>query len=162
MTGWPTISRPWACRSSAWGPGAIEDGALERLDTLVIGIFAFRTRPDLAAAVGRIHAWVRAGGHLVTLYHRPWDGWDPEATPPAFLKIGQPSLRWRVTDQAAAVEVLLPDHPLLTRPKPDRPGRLGRLAEGARALLRRRMGRGLSAASEHGRSRRAAASGGRC
>lgn len=98
------------------GPGALDDGALERLDTLVIGIFAFRTRPDLAAAVGRIHAWIRAGGHLVTFYHRPWDGWDPEATPPAFLRIGQPSLRWRVTDQAAAVEVLLPDHPLLTRP----------------------------------------------
>jgi hypothetical protein len=63
-----------------------------------------------------LHAWVEAGGHLVTLYHRPRDGWSPHETPPRRLEIGLPSLRWRVTDPNAAVTVLLPDHPLLTTP----------------------------------------------
>ena len=63
-------------------------------------------RPDLAAATARLHRWVEDGGHLVTLYHRPSDGWNPDLTPPRRLVIGSPSLRWRVTDPNAAVEVL--------------------------------------------------------
>ena len=89
---------------------------LDRLDSLVIGVRAFGQRPDLLAAAGSINAWVKTGGHLVTQYHRPWDGWDPKETPPSRLEIGQPSLRWRVTDPKAAVKVLFPDHPLLTTP----------------------------------------------
>ncbi len=49
------------------------------------------------------------GGHLVTLYHRPTDGWQPDDTPPRRIEIGSPSLRWRVTDPAAEVTVLEPD-----------------------------------------------------
>jgi LmbE family N-acetylglucosaminyl deacetylase len=89
---------------------------LSRFTTMVVGIFAFGNRPDLAAATRRIHRWVAAGGHLVTLYHRPTDGWDPAVTPPLPLEIGRPSLRWRVTDPAAEVTALIPDHPLLTTP----------------------------------------------
>ncbi|MBI1416755.1 MAG: PIG-L family deacetylase [Limimaricola sp.] len=89
---------------------------LDGVDTLIVGPFAMRTRPALRAAMPRIHDWVRAGGHLVTLYHRPMDGWDPASVPPLPLTIGMPSLRWRVTDPAAAVTVLVPDHPLLTGP----------------------------------------------
>lgn len=91
-------------------------GPLERYSTIVVGIFAFGLRPDLAAARSRLKAWVEAGGHLVTLYHRPSDGWNPDRTPPARLVIGSPSLRWRVTDPAAPVEVLSPRHKLLTYP----------------------------------------------
>ena len=95
---------------------ALTPAGLADLDTLVIGIFALKTRPRLAALMPQVHAWVRAGGNLVTLYHRPWDNWSPEATPPARLEIGKPSLRWRVTDEGAAVRHLQPDHPLLTGP----------------------------------------------
>jgi hypothetical protein len=95
---------------------ALTDAALGACDTLVVGIFAMKFRPGLAAAMPRIHDWVRAGGTLVTLYHRPWDNWDPDTTAPYRLEIGQPSLRWRVTDEAAAVTVLAPDHALLHQP----------------------------------------------
>lgn len=80
---------------------------------LVVGVFALRTRPALRAAMPRVRDWVRAGGTLVTLYHRPWDDWDAAGLPVA---IGQPSLRWRVTDEGAEVAHLAPDHPVLTVP----------------------------------------------
>lgn len=91
-------------------------GDLSNYDTLIIGIFAFGLRPDLKAATRKLHRWVEAGGHLVTLYHRPSDGWTPASTPPRSLTIGSPSLRWRTTNPAASVTVLAPDHPLLTGP----------------------------------------------
>lgn len=91
---------------------------LAGFDTLVVGVFAVKMRPALAAALPLVHDWVRAGGNLVTLYHRPWDNWNPDTVPPARLEIGQPSLRWRVTDEGAAVTHLAPEHPLLTGPNP--------------------------------------------
>jgi LmbE family N-acetylglucosaminyl deacetylase len=100
----------------ALDPATIAGGDLSKFDTILVGVFAFGMRPELAAAAARLHDFVRGGGNLVTLYHRPWDGWDPKQVPPAFLKIGQPSLRWRVTDENAAVKVLVPNHPLLNQP----------------------------------------------
>lgn len=94
----------------------LTDAALAKCDTIVIGIFAMRFRPGLSEAMPRLHDWARAGGTLVTLYHRPWDNWDADKTAPYRLEIGQPSLRWRVTDEAAEVTALVPDHPVLTVP----------------------------------------------
>jgi LmbE family N-acetylglucosaminyl deacetylase len=89
---------------------------LSRFTTIVVGIFAFGLRKDLAAATQRLHRFVEEGGHLVTLYHRPMDGWDPNETPVRRIEIGSPSLRWRVTDPKADVTVLAPDHLLLKGP----------------------------------------------
>lgn len=91
-------------------------GDLGAYDTIIVGVYAYGMRADLSAARGRLRDYVEAGGNLVTLYHRPWDNWDPELTPPRYLKVGQPSLRWRITDPNAAVSVLAPDHPLLHTP----------------------------------------------
>lgn len=91
-------------------------GDLTSYTTIVVGIFAFGIRSDLAAATAKLHRFVEQGGHLVTLYHRPSDGWDPQSTPVRRLEIGKPSLRWRVTDPHAEVTVLAPDHPLLAGP----------------------------------------------
>lgn len=91
---------------------------LADLGALLIGIHAFGFNAALAAQAPALHDWVRAGGNLVTLYHRPWDNWAPEATPPARLEIGQPSLRWRVTNKDAPVTFLAPEHPLLQGPNP--------------------------------------------
>ncbi|MBB4092818.1 PIG-L family deacetylase [Brucella pecoris] len=91
-------------------------GDLSGFTTIVVGIFAFGLRNDLAAATTKLHRFVEDGGHLVTLYHRPSDGWHPDRTPPRKLTIGSPSLRWRVTNPHAAVTVLEPEHPLLVSP----------------------------------------------
>lgn len=88
---------------------------LADFDTLVVGIFAFKFRPILPQLASRLRGWVENGGNLVTLYHRPWDNWDPASIPPRRLEIGQPSLRWRVTDESADV-VHLADHPALSFP----------------------------------------------
>ncbi|MDE0307153.1 MAG: PIG-L family deacetylase [Albidovulum sp.] len=94
------------------------DALLNVYDSLVVGIFAMKFRPGLLDAVPRLHRWVKAGGTLVTLYHRPWDNWDPEIVPPRRLEIGQPSLRWRVTNPAAEVKHICPDHATLNFPNP--------------------------------------------
>ncbi|MDB5585295.1 MAG: hypothetical protein JWP26_265 [Devosia sp.] len=89
---------------------------LSELTTIVVGTLAFGVRPDLAAATGKLRSWVEAGGHLLTLYHRPSDSWTPDTTPPRRVVIGSPSLRWRVTDPTAPVDILAPEHKLLTGP----------------------------------------------
>ena len=98
------------------GEDVLTTGSLSGFTTIVVGIFAFGIRRDLQAATERLHRFVEEGGHLVTLYHRPTDGWDPARTPPRRLAIGSPSLRWRATDPAAPVTVLNPSSPLLTYP----------------------------------------------
>ena len=89
--------------------------ALAGFEAIVAGIFAMRFRPGLVDAMPKLHRWTEAGGTLLTLYHRPWDNWDPETVPPKRLEIGQPSLRWRVTDEAAEVTQLA-EHPILSQP----------------------------------------------
>lgn len=105
------------CKARALNDDELENGsALDSIDTLLIGVFAFRSRQVLQDNLAHIHRWVEQGGNLVTLYHRPWDAWDPDKVPPLPLTIGKPSLRFRVTDENAEVTHLLPDHRLLNYP----------------------------------------------
>ena len=89
---------------------------LDSYDALIIGILAIKFRSGLSDAMPQVHQWVKAGGNLLTLYHRPWDNWNANLTPPKRIEIGQPSLRWRVTNQNAAVTHLAADHPILLYP----------------------------------------------
>ena len=90
--------------------------ALAQYSTLVVGLFAMRTRPALQENIHTLHNWIEQGGHLLTMYHRPWDNWNPDIIPPRFLEIGQPSLRFRVTNENAEVTHLQADHELLNKP----------------------------------------------
>ena len=94
----------------------LTDAAIDGFGTIVVGIFAMKFCSGLSEAMPRLHEWAQKGGTLVTLYHRPWDNWDIEHTAPFRLEIGQPSLRWRVTDENAEVELLEPQHPFFHVP----------------------------------------------
>ena len=102
--------------------------------------FRPRPRPDLAAATAPASLG-QSGGHLVTLYHRPADGWDPDHAAP--LVIGAPA-RWR--HQMAA-----PHRAGARRlPAPTASGpTTGPVGQGTRALFRRAVGRRLCAAARH-------------
>jgi LmbE family N-acetylglucosaminyl deacetylase len=94
----------------------LTSGDLSGYDTIMVGVYGYRLRPDLAAANERLLEWVRNGGNLVVQYHRPFDNWDPNSTPPYFLQHGTVSILSRVTDHQAPVEFLAAGHPLLNAP----------------------------------------------
>lgn len=91
-------------------------GDLSSYDTIVVGIYAYRTRPDLAAANARLLQWVEDGGNLLVTYHRRADAWNPNVTPPLYLEHGTSSINIRVTDAAAPVIFLEPEHAILNTP----------------------------------------------
>ena len=94
----------------------LTSGDLSVYDTIVVGVYAYAARPDLAAANNRLLSYVETGGNLVVQYHRPSDNWNPETTAPYFLELGSPSFLWRVTDETAEVTYLEPEHPLVNVP----------------------------------------------
>jgi LmbE family N-acetylglucosaminyl deacetylase len=93
------------------GPDALAAGGFT---CVLVGHFGFAQHPALTAGLDRLLAWVRAGGMLVTLYHRPQDRWPGAPLLP--IEIGVPSFRWRVTLPDAPLRLLQPAHPLLSWP----------------------------------------------
>lgn len=96
--------------------GQLDSADLSQFDTIVIGIRAYLSREDLIKNNPKLLQFVNDGGHLVVQYHKPEDKWDSEKTAPYKLVIGSPSIRWRVTDENAKVNMLHPEHPLFTSP----------------------------------------------
>lgn len=90
-------------------------GRFDQYDTIVVGVMACSVRP-VNTAQKSLRRWVSDGGRLVTQYHRPIDRWDPDSTPPGRLVIGRPSIRWRITDPSAPIEVLNSKHDLMNAP----------------------------------------------
>ena len=84
---------------------------LQTLDAVVVGIRAFNRHADLTARLPALFAFVETGGNLVLQYNtidRLTDNW----LAPFTLHIS----RARVTDETAKVNVLAPEHPVLTTP----------------------------------------------
>ncbi|SIT74508.1 NPCBM-associated, NEW3 domain of alpha-galactosidase [Edaphobacillus lindanitolerans] len=97
-------------------PEDLANGDLSRYDTIVTGIRATLGREDLLQNNERIKEYVRNGGHFVMQYVTAADPWDADLTPPYRLKIGTPSIEWRVTDEHSEVTMTKPDHPLFNYP----------------------------------------------
>ncbi|WP_010676539.1 NEW3 domain-containing protein [Bacillus timonensis] len=97
-------------------PEDLASGDLSQYDTIVTGIRATLGREDLLANNERLKEYVRNGGHLVMQYVTSADPWDADLTPPYHLEIGNPSIRWRVTDENAKVTVTQPEHALFNFP----------------------------------------------
>ena len=94
------------------GPEALRSGDLKSFDVLVLGIRAYETRPDLAAANDRILDFARAGGTVIVQYNKyeyPQGGFAPFE-----VSISRP--HDRVTDESAPVRILDPEHPLFRFP----------------------------------------------
>ncbi len=98
-------------------------GDLSRFSTIVTGIRAYETREDLRSSHARLMRWVEAGGHLVVQYNRdafnrlsPDDPAPPQGTPSPYVPYPAFVTSERITDENAAVRVLVPDNPLLTTP----------------------------------------------
>jgi LmbE family N-acetylglucosaminyl deacetylase len=88
---------------------------LSQYDTIVVGIRAYLSRPDLLANNQRLLDYVKNGGHVVMQYHKPEDNWKPELAPYP-LTPGNPPISWRVTDETAPVTFLQPEHPIMQWP----------------------------------------------
>lgn len=89
-------------------------GDLSQYDTIITGIRAYLSRDDLVENNERLLEYVKNGGHVVVQYHKTGERFEGQAPYP--IKIGSPSIRWRVTDETAPVEVMKPDHNLLHTP----------------------------------------------
>jgi LmbE family N-acetylglucosaminyl deacetylase len=95
---------------------------LSRFTTIVTGIRAYETRPDLRSSQGRLMRWVEAGGHLVVMYNRAaFNRVSPDV--PAVPNESSPFCPWpaavtseRITDETAPMRVLDAAHPLLSTP----------------------------------------------
>lgn len=81
-------------------------------DVIVTGIRAYEVRPDLVANNRRLLEYVDEGGTLIVQYNKyEFDSGDFAPYP---LTMARP--HDRVTDEAAPVEFVAPDHPVLTQP----------------------------------------------
>jgi LmbE family N-acetylglucosaminyl deacetylase len=93
----------------------IQFGDLSQYDTIVLGIRAYAFRTELIPSNQRLLSYVENGGNLVVQYHKPEDKWSPELAPYP-IKIGEPLIKWRVTDENSKVTMLTPDHPMFNNP----------------------------------------------
>jgi hypothetical protein len=88
----------------------VRDGDFDAFSTIVLGVRAYETRPDLQAASAQLLDFARRGGTVVLQYNRGALG----SLPPYPVEIGRGSPR--VSDETAPVHVLEPESPLFTTP----------------------------------------------
>lgn len=88
----------------------LNTGDLSRYDTIILGIRAYLSRPDLVANNRRLLDYVRNGGNLIVQYNKTGE-WRQDYAP---FPIAVSSNR--VTVEEAPVTVLQPDHMLFNVP----------------------------------------------
>lgn len=88
----------------------VREGDFQDFSTIVLGVRAYETRPDLQAASAQLLDFARSGGTVIVQYNRgplgslaPWE-----------MTVGRGSPR--VSDETAPVRVLEPDAPVFTIP----------------------------------------------
>lgn len=100
------------------GPEELRTVELDRFHTLVLGVRAYETRPDLPARTPRILDFARRGGTVVAQYNKyeyPEGGFAPYP-----VTMARP--HDRITDPTAPVTLLDPASPVFTGPNPIGPG----------------------------------------
>ena len=96
-------------------PSSLATTDLASFDAIVLGIRAFNTRPELHTAHDHLMAYVHHGGRVIVQYNTSnrWRVLEGPVGPTPFSID-----RGRVTDEAAEVVLLEPDHPALASPNP--------------------------------------------
>ncbi|MCA9319759.1 MAG: hypothetical protein KDB53_03440, partial [Planctomycetes bacterium] len=94
---------------------ALRAGAFANLDTLILGVRAYKLRPALAEMHAALMEWVEKGGVLIVQYQKlemnAGQGASPYGPFPG-LRVGH----GRVTDETAPIRKLVPDHPVFQQP----------------------------------------------
>lgn len=88
----------------------VREGDFDRFSTIVLGVRAYETRPDLQAASSALLDFAREGGTVVVQYNRGPLG----SLAPYPIEVGRGSPR--VADETAPVTVLDAEAPLFTTP----------------------------------------------
>ena len=91
-------------------PADLAAGDLSQFDTIVIGMRAATTRPDIGANSARLNEYVFNGGNLLVQYHKTGE-YDSSWAPFDFA-----ISRNRVTVEEAEIKILVPDHPIFNWP----------------------------------------------
>ena len=94
------------------GEARVRGGDFAEYDVLVLGVRAYETRPDLAAANDAVLAFARDGGTVIVQYNKyefPAGGFAPYP-----VTINRP--HDRVTDETAQVTILAPESPVFAGP----------------------------------------------
>jgi len=110
--GGPDALRQIGMEVEELGETELNRGDFSRFDVLVLGVRAFETRPDLAAANEAVLDFARGGGTVIVQYNRyefPASGLAPYP-----VTISRP--HDRVTDETAPVTILAPGSPVFSAP----------------------------------------------
>lgn len=92
--------------------------AMARLDeftTVLLDIRAYHHRPELAEVRDRLLQYVRAGGRVVAMYHKPGE-WNERAGHPLLAPFPLHVADARVTEEDSPVVLLQPQHRVWTYP----------------------------------------------
>ena len=101
------------CRVQEVAPEEIQEGILDEFDAVVLGIRAYNVHDILKLKQPILMEYVKNGGTLIVQYNTAgrWDRPYKEIAPyPLMLS------RDRVTDENSKVEIVEPEHPLMTYP----------------------------------------------
>lgn len=94
-------------------PLSLEKTDLNQFQTLITGVRAFNTFPELIAMKAKLKTYMEQGGNLIVQYNtNSWAGPLQSDFSPYSLKI----VRDRVTDENSPISFKLPGHPVLNQP----------------------------------------------
>jgi hypothetical protein len=94
------------------GGNDLTTNRLKDFDAVVIGVRTFNVRTDLVSHLPALFAFVEAGGNLIEQYNRPGNDFKADQFAPYSLRLSND----RVTDEAATMTFLAPEHPVLNTP----------------------------------------------
>ena len=92
----------------------LRTGDLDRFETILIGIRAYAVRRDLVTYNSRLLDYVHKGGNLIVQYQTP----EFDAAPFGPYPYTMGRRPEEVSEEDAAVTLLIPDHPIFRHPNP--------------------------------------------